>query len=151
MIKKPYTACYLGCSIFNFNSRAKIAWAILAPRTTWKKAQAKRVVENMKRWILELGKAEIGLGIAIFGISVKNYRGYRSSRPNPWLGGPFRGRLKISIPNKAFSNRRPRPIFQSKPLCDIARHVEFQNPDWAIFARKTELQIHALGICFVAI
>ena len=50
------------------------------------------------------GKAEIGLGIAIFGISVKSYRGYRSSRPNPLLGGLFRGRLKISMPSIIFPN-----------------------------------------------
>ena len=71
---------------------------------------------DMGRRIFDFGKAEIGLGIAIFGISVKNYRGYRSSRPNPLLGGLFRGRLKISIPNKICSNREPYISVHNEPL-----------------------------------
>ena len=75
-----------------------------------------------------MGKAEIGLGIAIFGISAKNYRGHRNSRPNPWLGGLFRGRLKFSVPNIVFSDREPCPIFHSPPLCEnclACRNVKF--------------------------
>ena len=53
----------------------------------------------MKSWIFGPGKAEIGLGTAIFGISASNYKGFRSSRPNPCPGDPFRGRLKISVPS----------------------------------------------------
>ena len=53
--------------------------------------------ENMKGWIFGPGRAEIGLGTAIFGISVKNYRGYRNSRPNPCPGDPFRDRLKMVV------------------------------------------------------
>ena len=72
----------------------------------------------MKSWIFKFGKAEIGLGTAIFGISVKNYRGYRNSRPNPLLGGLFRGRLKISILDMGISTRKPCLIIQSEPLCE---------------------------------
>ena len=53
------------------------------------------------------GKAEIGLGTAIFGISVKNYRGYRNSRPNPCPGDPFRDRLKmVAVVAKTRSHTR---------------------------------------------
>ena len=51
----------------------------------------------MKNWIFGPGKAEIGLGTAIFGISASNYKGFRSSRPNPCPGDPFRDRLKMVV------------------------------------------------------
>ena len=51
----------------------------------------------MKNSIFSPGKAEIGLGTAIFGISVKNYRGDRNSGPNPCSGDPFRDRLKMVV------------------------------------------------------
>ena len=51
----------------------------------------------MKSWIFGPGKAEIGLGTAIFGISASNYKGFRSSRPNPCPGDPFRDRLKMVV------------------------------------------------------
>ena len=60
-------------------------------------ARNKKGDEKMKRLIFGPGKAEIGLGTAIFGISVKNYRGYRNSRPNPCPGDPFRDRLKMVV------------------------------------------------------
>ena len=51
----------------------------------------------MKSCIFGPGKAEIGLGTAIFGISASNYKGFRSSRPNPCPGDPFRDRLKMVV------------------------------------------------------
>ena len=50
----------------------------------------------LKMLIFGPGRSEIGLRTTIFGISVKNYTGFRNSRPNPWPGGLFRGRVKIS-------------------------------------------------------
>ena len=50
----------------------------------------------MRMLVFGLGRSEIGLRTTIFGISVKNYTGFRNSRPNPWPGGLFRGRVKIS-------------------------------------------------------
>ena len=52
--------------------------------------------EILKMLIFGPGRSEIGLRTTIFGISVKNYTGFRNSRPNPWPGGLFRGRVKIS-------------------------------------------------------
>ena len=53
-------------------------WAIFAQNPPGeplgKKARANELHGNMKSWIFDFGKAEIGLGIAIFGISAKNDR-----------------------------------------------------------------------------
>ena len=57
-----------------------------------------KINEKWKSVIFGPWKAEIGLGTAIFGISVKNYTGFRNSRPNPCLEDLFRGRPKISGP-----------------------------------------------------
>ena len=62
--------------------------------------------DKLKSRIFDFGKAEIGLGTAIFGISVKNYIGGQIFRPNPCPGDPFRGRLKISVPNIVFPHMR---------------------------------------------
>ena len=49
-----------------------------------------------------LGKAEIGLGTTIFGISAKNDALRLIFRPNPCPGDPLRDHLKISIANMMF-------------------------------------------------
>ena len=51
----------------------------------------------MTSWTFGPKRAEIGLGTAIFGISASNYKGFRSSRPNPCPGDPFRDRLKMVV------------------------------------------------------
>ena len=51
----------------------------------------------MKSWIFGPGKAETGLGTAIFGISAKNFMGGLIFRPNSRPGDPFRDRLKMVV------------------------------------------------------
>ena len=101
--------------------------------------------EKMKSWIFDFGKAEIGLGTAIFGISVKNYRGYRNSRPNPLLGGLFRGRLKISILDMVISNRKPCLIIQSEPLCENCPACRNSKPPLGNFRTKTKRQFFKIN------
>ena len=110
-------------------------------RNRLEKSVGEKLCEHMKSWIVDLGKAEIGLGIAIFGISVKNYRGYRNSRPNPLLGNPFCGRLQISIPIMAFSGRKPCPVFQSEPLCENCPACKNSKPPLGNFRTKNETAI----------
>ena len=62
-----------------------------------KSGPGEQLDEKMQSLIFGPGKAEIGLGTAIFGISVKNDRVYRNSRPNPCPGDPFRDRLKMVV------------------------------------------------------
>ena len=69
-----------------------------------KSGPGEQLDEKMQSLIFGPGKAEIGLGTAIFGISVKNDRVYRNSRPNPCPGDHFRGRPKVSVPNIVFSH-----------------------------------------------
>ena len=134
------------------NYRTKIARAMLAHDTARKKSLGENLGEQMKGWIFESGKAEIGLGNAIFGISVKNYRGYRSSHPNPLLGGLFRGRLKISIPNIIFSNRKPYITFQSEALCENCPACRNSKPPLGNFRTKTKrqfLNINTVTSCII--
>ena len=134
------------------NSRTKIAWAILAHGTAWKNSLGENYGEQMKSLIFDLGKAEIGLGTTIFGISVKSYRGYRNSRPNPLLGGPFRGRLKISVPKMEYSSRAPCPIFQSEPLCKNCPACKKTKPPLGNFLKKRGAAIlkkKCSIICFI--
>ena len=56
-----------------------------------------KINEKWKSVIFGPWKAEIGLETAIFGISASNYIGFRSSRPNPCPGDPFRDRLKMVV------------------------------------------------------
>ena len=102
-----------------------------------KKARATKH-ESTKRWSLDLGRAEIGLGNTMFGISVKTYTGYRHSRPNPLLGGLFRGRFKVAYQTLSFRLESHALFFQVGPCARIAQHVEFQNTLWAILAQKTD-------------
>ena len=95
----------------------------------------------MTKLVFVAWKSEIGLGTAIFRISAKNYRGHRSSRPNPLLGGLFRGRLKISKPSIIFSNRIPYIIFQSEPLCENCPACRNSKPPLGNFRTKNKTAI----------
>ena len=164
--KKSFSANCLGvCSSPEFKKTqiSHRVWDFLKRRTHDKKISGRGRVqaeeksgpgeqldEKMQSLIFGPGKAEIGLGTAIFGISVKNYRGYRNSRPNPLLGGLFRGRLKISILDMVISNRKPCLIIQSEPLCENCPTCRNSKPLLGNFrTQRTErqfLEINTVGV-----
>ena len=77
----------------------------------------------------------------MFGNSVKNYKGHPNSRPNPLLGGLFRGRLKISILDMVISNRKPCLIIQSEPLCENCPACRNSKPPLGNFRTKNRTAI----------
>ena len=84
----------LGILIFGFSASnymgSRSSRPNPCPEDLFRDHQKISILESL---IFELGKAEIGIGSAIFGISSKSYNGFRNYRPNPWLGGLFRGHL----------------------------------------------------------
>ena len=71
----------------------------------------------------------------MFENSAKNDRGHRNSRPNPLLGGLFRGRLRISI--RKVATGFPADPLMAAPTIFLRDHRRCQRPNRTLLQRQS--------------